>query len=145
MQMLNLEVGNAGAGLGAGAGALLLTALGVHPQPLFWALVGATLGMSLATQASRLRAVLVFACVVLASALLGTWVARSYFDGSLVAADGAALLLAVAFHPLLIAFTSAAPALVSGWIGRFAPGGANGSGSGNGGSGPGANDGGTKP
>lgn len=113
--------------LSAGVGAVALTALGVHPQPLFWALVGATLGLSLAPQADRLRAVAVFACVVLSSALLGTWAARTYWDGSLLAADGAAWLLAVAFHPLLIAFLNAVPTLfstvVGGWLKRFSPGG----------------------
>lgn len=119
-----------GAALGAGLGAVALTALGVHPQPLFWALVGATLGLSLAPKAERLRAVAVFVCVVLSSALLGTWAARTYWEGSLLAADGAAWLLAVAFHPLLIAFLNAVPTLfstvVGGWLKRFSPGGGTG-------------------
>lgn len=113
--------------LGAGLGAVALTALGIHPQPLFWALIGATLGLSLAPKAERLRALAVFVCVVLSSALLGTWAARTYWEGSLLAADGAAWALAVAFHPLLIAFLNAVPALLTsvlgGWIKRFAPGG----------------------
>lgn len=109
--------------LGAGLGAMVLNTLGVHPQALLWALIGATLGMSLAPQASRLRAVAVFACVVLSSALLGTWVARTYADASLMAADVVALLMAIAFHPLLIAFLNGAPALLSGWIKRFSAGG----------------------
>jgi hypothetical protein len=102
---------------------MALSGLGVHPQPLFWALVGATLGMSLAPQAGRSRAVAVFACVVLASALLGTWAARTYVDGSLLAADGVSLLMAVAFHPLLIAFLNAVPSFFGGWIKRLSPGG----------------------
>jgi hypothetical protein len=112
-----------GSALGAGLGAMVLNTLGVHPQALLWALIGATLGMSLAPQASRMRAVAVFACVVLSSALLGTWVARTYADGSLIASDVVALLLAIAFHPLLIAFLNGAPAFLAGWLKRFsAPG-----------------------
>lgn len=110
---------NVTAALGAGAGGMLLTALGVHPQPVFWALVGATLGLSAAPQAGRVRAIAVFVCVVLASALLGTWASRTYVDGSLLAADGAAALLAVSFHPLLIAFLNGVPGLLQGWLRRF--------------------------
>ena len=60
----------AGAVLGMGALASVLAALGLAPHALFWALIGATLGMSVASQSTRLRACIVFVCSVLSSALL---------------------------------------------------------------------------
>jgi hypothetical protein len=116
-----------GVAAGVGIGAMALAALGVHPQPLFWALIGATLGMSLAPKAGTVRTAIVFACVVLASALLGTALAHEIVDDAkrqLITADVAALLLGAAFHPLLIAFLNGAPALLAGWISRFSAGGA---------------------
>ena len=119
--------GVAGHYVGTGLAAAALAALGVHPQPLFWALVGATLGMSLAPSAGRVRAFAVFVCVVLASALLGTQAAQAYANASLLAASSGALLTGMFFHPLVIAAMNAAPAFVSGWAQRLGASNGNGS------------------
>lgn len=105
--------------IGAGTAAALLAALGLAPQPLFWALVGATLGMSVATQAGRLRACIVFGASVLASALLGTYIAQEYLAGARLAANASALLMGAMFHPLLGAATSAVPAVVNAFLRRI--------------------------
>lgn len=105
--------------IGAGTVAALLTALGIGPHALFWALIGATAGMSVAPQSGRLRACVVFGCAVLASALLGTYIAQEYLAGARIAANTAALVMGALFHPLLAAATAAVPAIVNGLLRRF--------------------------
>lgn len=111
--------GAVGAAIGAGALAGMLAALGIGAQPLFWALVGATLGMSVAPQTSRARACIVFACSVLASALLGTHLAQEFMDDARGAANVAAFVMGALFHPLLGAATNAVPTVIAALLRRF--------------------------
>lgn len=98
----------------AGLGATFLAALGIEPAALFWALVGATLGMSFAAAAGRLRAATVFAAVVLVCSLFGAWLAQRYFSGEPLSRNAFACGLAIIFHPLLNAAIPRLPAAIDG-------------------------------
>lgn len=114
----------------AGLAAMLLAATGLEPRPVFWGLVGATIGLSMATKSPPLRAALVFACVSLGCALLGTWGARTLgwqpaaaAAGDGLARDGLVFALALLFHPLLNAVLAALPAALAAVLKRFGLGG----------------------
>lgn len=98
----------------AGLGATALSALGLEPAPLFWALVGACLGMSFAAATTRARATMVFCCVVLVCSLFGAWLAQRYFGGEAISRNAFACALAIAFHPLLNAAITRLPAAIDG-------------------------------
>lgn len=108
---------------GAGVGALIMAAIGVEPQPIFWALIGATLGLSLAGDSGRLRAIAVFACVVLSSALVGTLMAEAYFADGKGWRNAISLVIAALFHPLFSAFVAAVPGLIQAGLRRIGLGG----------------------
>lgn len=98
----------------AGAGAVLLSSVGIEAAPLFWALVGATLGMSLAGATSKPRAAVVFVCVVLVCSLCGAWLAVKYTSGEQISRNAFACVLAIFFHPLLNAAVTRLPAAIDG-------------------------------
>lgn len=98
--------------LAAGVGAFIVTSIGVQPQPLFWALIGATLGLSLAAEAGRLRAVSVFVAVIFASALIGSWAAH-HVDATDFGRNGLSLVVAALFHPIFSAAIAQVPAVVA--------------------------------
>lgn len=100
--------------VGASATTLLgiMTVLGLESGPVFWALVGAAIGMSLATTVSKSRAVVVFVAVVLSCSLLGSWAAQHWLTGEALSRNACACLLAMVFHPLLNTLVTQAPALV---------------------------------
>lgn len=100
----------------------LLALLGVHPQPLFWALAGATLGMSMAPAAGPVRTWTVFVCVVLLSTLLGMAGAARWAEGSLTTADTIAALTAWLFHPVASAVVAMVPQAIAGWVQRWSAG-----------------------
>jgi hypothetical protein len=106
--------------IGAAGGAALLSALGIEPQSLMWALIGATLGLTAPPSSTRLRAVFAFLCAVLASALLGTWIATAMADASTrkLATSGASLVMALLFQPILTSASAAVPSAVKGLIRR---------------------------
>lgn len=105
----------------AGAGASILTSLGLEPATLFWALVGATLGLSFAAAMTRARAVIVFAGVVLSCALFGAWLAQQYYGGGVLSRNVFACALAWFCHPLVSLALTKLPALwdavVVRWVG----------------------------
>lgn len=111
--------GAAIAGVGAGA----LAALGLEPAPLFWALVGASLGMSFAAATTRPRAVAVFTAVVLVCSLFGAWLAQRYLAGEQLSRNVFACVLAIFFHPLLAAAVTRLPAALDGLMRRLGIGG----------------------
>lgn len=96
-------------GLGAGIASLMVSAIGIEPQPLFWAVFGASLGLSAAADAGRLRTAAVFASVVMCCSLFGTWAAMRYFEGDGLSRNGASCVLAIFFHPLLNASVAKLP------------------------------------
>jgi hypothetical protein len=106
--------------IGAAGGAALLSALGIEPQPLLWALIGATLGLTAAPQSSRFRACCVFVCAVLASALLGTWIATALADASTrkLATSGASLVMGALFQPVFTSASAAVPQAVKSLLRR---------------------------
>lgn len=100
-----------GAGL-AGAGAAVLSFTGLQGPPLFWALVGACIGMSFAaTSSSRKRMYLVFVCSVLICALVGVWISDYYFKTEM-SKNVTACIAAILFHPILNAVVAKVPALL---------------------------------
>lgn len=114
------ETGAAVAGAAvAGLGGAALSALGLEPAPLFWALVGASLGMSFAAASTRSRAALVFVAVVLVCSLFGAWLAQRYFGGEQISRNAFACGLAIFFHPLLNAAITRLPAALDGLMRKF--------------------------
>lgn len=107
----------------AGATASILASLGLEPAPLFWALVGAALGMSFAAATSRGRAAAVFIAVVLSCSLFGAWLAQRYYGGELLSRNAFSCVLAIAFHPLLNAAITRLPAALDGLMRKFGIGG----------------------
>ncbi len=107
----------------AGAGAAVLSALGIEAAPLFWSLVGASLGMTFAAAATRARAATVFVCVVLVCSLFGAAMATWAFKGEPLWRNAFACLLAIAFHPLLNAAITRLPAALDGVMRKIGIGG----------------------
>lgn len=105
------------AAIGAGFTAFMLAAIGIEPQALFWSLIGSTLGLSLAPVTTRFRAVTLFAAVVFAAALLGSWLAH-YYEMAWMARNGFSLIVATLFHPIFTAAVAKVPDLVSFFIDR---------------------------
>lgn len=98
----------------AGGGTMVLALLGVEPQALAWAAVGAIFGAPLAPPAGRVRQVLVFVGVILACALLGTVVAESFAAfGSTRWRNAWCVILAGLFHPLSARLVKVVPDLVA--------------------------------
>lgn len=93
----------------AGAGALFVAMLGVDPQALVWGAVGAAIGLAFATQTGRYRAIALFVAVTMACSLLGTLIADRWFAGAPLWRNGSALLMGIAFHPLLALAMAALP------------------------------------
>ena len=115
--------------LAVGGGALLVALIGVGPQPLFWALVGTTLGLSASVQTSRLRACIVFAASVFAAAQLGLWAGPHLAGTSSLAANGASLVLGALLQPVLAGATAAVPGVFAGLLRRVGLSGSETSGS----------------
>lgn len=97
----------------AGLSAAFVAALGVEPQALVYACVGAIFGVAWAPPSNLLRSIWLFVSVVLASALLGTWAAEYFQMTSRHAVSGWSLALAAIFHPLLAAVVQAVPGAIS--------------------------------
>ena len=95
----------------AGVVAVVVGALGVHPQVLGYALTGAAVGTLAAPAVGRWRAMFLFGAVVALSALGGTWVSVRWFNGDRLHADVAASVLAMLFHPLFTAVVAGIPSL----------------------------------
>lgn len=104
---------------GAGVGALILSTLGVEPQALLWAAVGASIGVTLAPASGRVRSMLTFMAVVLLSSLAGTYVAHEHLAGSVVARNAVSAGVAMLFHPLFTAAVSGVPAVVASLAARL--------------------------
>lgn len=96
-----------------------LATLGLDPAPLFWALVGATIGMSLAAATTRRRAAVIFACVVLVCSLFGAYLAVRYAEGDPLSRNAFACGLAIFFHPLLNAAVTHFPSAINGLLRRM--------------------------
>lgn len=110
----------AAAGLiASGAGATMLSALGLEPGPLFWAFVGATLGITAAAATTRVRAGVIFVGVVLSCSLFGSWLAQRYMGGEQLSRNAFACVLAMFFHPLVSLALTKLPALWDAVVNRM--------------------------
>jgi hypothetical protein len=103
------------AALASGISAAVLTLIGVDVQVLFWAFIGASVGLSWAAKTGPYRATALFVCVVLGAALLGSLVSALWFSGSVLVRNSSALAIGIAAHPALSAVMSSLPAIVKGW------------------------------
>ena len=101
----------------------MLASVGIEAGPLFWALVGAAIGMSFAAATSRGRAAAVFVAVVLACSLFGAWLAQHYFGGEQISRNALSCVLAICFHPLLNAAITRMPAALDGRMRKLGIGG----------------------
>ena len=110
------------AAIGAALGAGLMAALGIEPQPLFGALVGACLGFSFAAPTGRARAVVVFTSVVLCCSLFGSWLAVRYLGGDPASRTVAACALGIWFHPALNAAIDRLPRAIDALLRRLGVG-----------------------
>lgn len=97
--------------VGVGAATMVFTSLGLDPPPVFWALIGAAIGISFAPQTGKLRAAILFCATVLACSMLGSYVAVKFASGLPHERNVAACLLAIVFHPLLTTVVSSIPDL----------------------------------
>jgi hypothetical protein len=96
-----------------------LASLGLDPAPMFWALVGASIGMTFASATTRGRAVVVFGAVVLACSLFGKWLALRYYEGEVISRNAFSCALAIAFHPILNAAIKRIPVAIDGILTRL--------------------------
>lgn len=100
-------------------GAAFVALTGIEPQPIFWAVVGATIGLSFAPATTRPRAVVVFVAVVLLCALGGTFLASVGIEIAPtfvpLARNTFSALLAMLFHPLVTALVNSLPAFAQ-WV-----------------------------
>jgi hypothetical protein len=110
---------SAAGAVASGAGAALLAQLGVEPAPLFWAVAGASIGLSFAAATTRLRAAMVFAAVALLCSLFGAWLAHRYYGGEPISRNAFSGGLAIFFHPLLNAAVTRLPAAIDGLMRKF--------------------------
>jgi hypothetical protein len=113
MQLPPVSLGSTAASVAA---TTVLMTLGIDPAALFWAFVGACIGMTFAASASRVRAAVVFCCVVLSCSLFGAWLAAEYTHGQSLSRDAFACILAIVFHPLLNAMVAILPSALKGAI-----------------------------
>jgi len=114
--------------IGAGIGAIVVATIGVEPQTVMWAMVGAVVGVPATAQGGRARAVIVFVAAILACALLGTWASEYWHAGARTPRNSWSLGLALVFHPLLAVVVQAVPSIFQSFIrartgGNAGPGG----------------------
>lgn len=102
----------------AGAGAIVLSSLGIEPGPLFWALIGATIGMTWAAAMPRPRAIIVFVCVTFVCSLFGAWLSVKYASGEQISRNAFSCVLAVLFHPIASAMVAGIPTAINSWLTR---------------------------
>lgn len=98
--------------IAAMASALVVEMLGVEPQTLAWSMVGAIFGSSLAPPAGRLRQVLVFGGVVLASSLLGSVVAEALGHSSMRWRNVWCFIFGGLFHVIAAVVVTEVPGIV---------------------------------
>ncbi len=111
---MNENTAGAAGAVAAGAGAAALSYLGLEPAPMFWAVVGASLGMAFAAATTRVRAAVVFTAVVLCCSLFGSWLAQRYMAGESISRNAFACCLAIFFHPMLNAGVNLLPEAFAG-------------------------------
>lgn len=117
--MAELTTPTAAGLIASGAGATILSSLGLEPAPLFWALIGATLGITFAAATTRVRAGVVFVGVVLSCSLFGAWLAQRYMGGEQISRNAFACVLALFFHPLVSLALTKMPALWDAVVNRL--------------------------
>lgn len=99
---------------------LVVALLGVEPQAILWATMGSIIGVVLAPKTSTWYAIALFCASTMACALFATGISASYFNGSEMSRNVAAVLLGAAFHPGLKVFIERVADLITAWINRIA-------------------------
>lgn len=106
----------------AGVGSVIISLIGVEPQALIWAFVGASIGLSIPGQTGRWRAILLFVPVVLSGALVGSWGSAQFFGGAVFARNVGALAAGILFHPCVSWAVAATPRALDGVLRRLGVG-----------------------
>lgn len=98
---------------------------GVDPQTVMYATIGGVIGLSWAPPMKRLRALSVFVCAVLGSAILAAFLTRWWLEpekfaqyGEL-ARNGLSFVLGGVFHPLTAAVIGGIPRFIEGLVDRI--------------------------
>ena len=102
----------------AAIGAAVLAASGLDPQTLLWSACGSTIGMTLAPQTSRYRAIALFVAVMFFCAMVGDLFALHYFGTHPQVShwrNGASAASAAVFHPIFQAVTQNVPSIFE-WL-----------------------------
>lgn len=99
--------------VGAGIMAAVVSTVGVDPQTLIYAGMGATLGMGATPPAGRLRTLCMFVAVTLLCAALGHFVEQHYFPGDRFVRNFAGGFAAALAYPVLGALTANLPAFIA--------------------------------
>jgi hypothetical protein len=103
-----------------GSMGLVVALLGVEPQAILWTTMGSIIGVVLAPKTGTLYAIALFCASTMACALFATGISVSYFQGSEMSRNIAAVLLGAAFHPGLKVFIERSADVVAAWINRIA-------------------------
>jgi hypothetical protein len=107
---------------GAAVGALTiatLSILGVEPQSVVCAAMGAGIGTTWAPEMGRIRGVVIFTCVTGLCAIGGTAAAIHWSDGSGIYRNLFAGTLATLFHPLIAGVVTKLPDVLDGILRKF--------------------------
>jgi hypothetical protein len=96
----------------AGLCAFFFAAVGLEPQTLVYGTVGAIFGLASAQPNAWFRSMCIFASVVLASALLGTWAADQWHAGARLPRNAWSMGIAAVFHPVFAALLAKVPAII---------------------------------
>ena len=111
-----------GASIGVPVAAFVVALVGVEPQTLFWGAVGSFVGLTAAPATGRMRAVFLFIAVVLSCALLGTFIADTWFQSKAIWRNVCSLGFGFFFHLIFSAVAAKVPEFVGNWLGKL-PGG----------------------
>lgn len=101
------------AGLSSGLVGALLIPLGLTWPLVLWGGLGCVVGLSWAPAVGRVRAAAMFGAASLLSAKGGAVASSLMWSASVDAAQGAAALLGVVFHPLLTNLVGKLPDLIN--------------------------------
>ncbi len=101
------------AAIATGVTTFTIATLGVEPQALVVAAMGAGAGMAIAPGLGRWRAAITFVSVICLCAVVGTALASAYGGGN-IARNATSGLLAAVFHPLFSVAVQRLPELFDG-------------------------------
>lgn len=103
------------AAIATGVTTFTIATLGVEPQALVVAAMGAGAGMAIAPGLGRWRAAITFISVISLCAVVGTAIASAYGGGN-IARNATSGILAALFHPIVSVIVQRIPEAVDGFM-----------------------------